>query len=129
MAESWHPWDRLMKLLMQKGAQAFASLALPGVQIGEVDKQWLKERFRKVQDIIEDSWVYQETIEKGGQQALQTAAISIVVARFPELEQFAREIITTIGDQSRLQTLIVELSVASSQEHAKQLLLSSVSTA
>jgi flagellar biosynthesis/type III secretory pathway protein FliH len=90
-----------------------------------------------VQDIIEDSWVYQETIqkgreeglEKGGQQALQTAAISIVVARFPELEQLAREIIATIGDQSRLQTLIVELSVTPSQEHAKQLLLSLVSAA
>src|SRR5580765_725445 len=40
MAEIWHPWDRLMKLLMQKGAQAFASLALPGVQIGEaLDKE------------------------------------------------------------------------------------------
>ena len=34
------PWDTLMKLVMEKGAQAFASLALPGVQIGDaLDKE------------------------------------------------------------------------------------------
>jgi len=95
----------------------------------EASKQWLKERFRKVQEIIEGSWVYQETLEKGRQQAFQQAAISIVKTRFPELEQFATEIIETISDPNRLQTLIVELSGASSQEHAKVLLLSLVSVA
>jgi hypothetical protein len=40
MAEIWHPWDTLMKLLMCKGAQALASLALPGVQVGDaLDKE------------------------------------------------------------------------------------------
>ncbi len=97
----------------------------------EIGKQWLKERFTKVREIIEQSWVYQETIEKGlqqgRQQALQQAAIGIVAARFPEIEQFARETIETISDPSRLQTLIVELSIAPSQERAKELLLSFVS--
>ena len=35
MSNIWHPWDTLMKELMGKGAQALASLALPGVQIGD----------------------------------------------------------------------------------------------
>jgi hypothetical protein len=81
-------------------------------------------------DVTEQSWVYQETIEKGLHQGLQTArqaAIGIVAARFPEIEQFAREIIETISDPNRLQTLIVELSIAPSQERAKELLLSFVS--
>jgi len=86
-----------------------------------------------VQEIIEGSWVYQETIEKGReegrQQALQQAAIGIVAARFPEIEQLAREIIETISDPNRLQTLIVELSGVSSQEYAKELLLSLISAA
>jgi len=30
-----HPWDTLAKLLMEKGAQALASIALPGVQVGD----------------------------------------------------------------------------------------------
>ncbi len=102
----------------------------------EVSKQWLKERFSKVQEIIEQSWVYQETIEKGLQQGLQQGlqtaqqtAIRIVAARFPELEQFAREAIETVSDLNRLQTLTIELSIASSQERAKELLLSLVSAA
>src|SRR6266566_139631 len=34
------PWDTLMKLVMEKGAQAFASLALPGVEVGiALDKE------------------------------------------------------------------------------------------
>ena len=35
MANDRKPWDTLMKLMMEKGAQAFASLALPGVQVGD----------------------------------------------------------------------------------------------
>ena len=35
MSNIWHPWDTLMKELMSKGAQALASLALPGVQVGD----------------------------------------------------------------------------------------------
>ena len=105
----------------------------------EIHKHWFREGFRDMQSIIEDSWVYQEVIEKGiekglvqGRQqgALQTArqaAISIVAARFPELEQLARDVITTIGDLNRLQMLIVELSTVSSQERAKELLRSLVS--
>jgi hypothetical protein len=103
----------------------------------EIDKHWFRERFRDMQSIIEDSWLYQEFREQileeglvqGRQQALQQAAISIVKARFPELEQFSSEIIETISDLNRLQVLIVELSTVSSQEHAKDLLRSLVSGA
>ena len=96
----------------------------------EFDKQWLEERFKNVQEIIESSWVYQETLEKGiekGRKALQATACRIVAARFPELEQLAKEIVETIKDLDQLQMLVVELSIVSSQEHAKQLLLSHAS--
>jgi hypothetical protein len=45
---------------------------------------------------VEDSWLYQEVIDKGLQQALQEAAMSVLKTRFPELEQFAAEIIETV---------------------------------
>jgi len=111
----------------------------------EMDQQWLKERFRNMQDIMEGSWVYQEMTakslekgrqegrqegrEEGRQQGLQQAAISIVAARFPTLEQLAKVIIATITDLNRLEVLIVELSVSSSQEQTKEILLSLVSAA
>ncbi len=107
----------------------------------ETDQQWLRERFRNMQDIMEGSWVYQEMtekslekgrqegLEKGRQEGLQQAAIKIVAARFPKLEQLAKVIITTITDLDRLDVLIVELSVSSSQEQTKEILLSLVSAA
>lgn len=103
----------------------------------EMDQQWLKERFEKMQDMMEGSWVYQEMTakslekgrEEGRQQGLQQAAMSIVTARFPALEQLAKVIIASVSDLSRLEVLIVELSTSSSQEQTKQLLLSLVSAA
>lgn len=99
----------------------------------ETDQQWLKERFRNMEDIMEGSWVYQEmtarSLEKGRQEGLQQAAISIVAARFPTLEQLAKVIVATITDLHRLEVLIVELSVSSSQEQTKEILLSLVSAA
>ena len=110
----------------------------------EIDKQWLKERFSQVQNIFEESWVYQETIQKGREeglekgleqgreegrqlalQAIQTvqqAAIGIVAERFPELEDIARAAIATISDLNRLQMLIIELSASSSLERTKRIL-------
>ena len=113
----------------------------------EISKQWLKERFSKVLDILQDSWVYQETLQKGIEQGLeeglekgreqglsqgrlqglQQAAISIVATRFPDLEQLANALITRISDVKRLEVLVIELSVAMSREDAKQRLLSLVS--
>ncbi len=102
----------------------------------EVSKQWLKERFDKVLEIIQESWTYQETLQKGiekgrkeGIQVAQQTAIGIVAKRFPQLELLAKALITTISDLNQLQMLTIELSIASSQEHAKELLLSLVSAA
>ena len=92
-----------------------------------------------MQDILEDSWVYQEmtakSLEKGRQQGLeegrqqgiqaaQQIAISIVARRFPELELLARAIISMIDNLHQLQMLAIELSVALSQEETKHLLFS-----
>jgi predicted transposase YdaD len=130
----------------------------------EISQQWLKERFDKVLDIIQESWVYQETLQKGREegrqqgleeglekgrqqglekgleeglekglekgrqqgalQTMQHMAIQIVATRFPEVEQFAKAIITMISDLHQLQMLTIELSVASSQEDARRLLFS-----
>jgi flagellar biosynthesis/type III secretory pathway protein FliH len=46
---------------------AFAGL----VYKAEDDKQWLKRRFAVFHDILEDSWSYQEMVQKGIDQGLQ----------------------------------------------------------
>ncbi len=103
----------------------FASL----VFTDEEDKQWLRERFSEVQEeIVAGSYLYRANIQKGYQLGfLQQAAIKIVAARFPELEQLATKIIKQITDLKQMDMLIIELSTASSQERAKDFLLSHVS--
>jgi len=98
----------------------------------EEDKQWLRERLSEAHETIEKSYLYRANIQKGLEEGcqqgfLQQAAIRIVAARFPELEQLATKIIKQITDLKQLDKLIIELSIASSQERAKDFLLSHVS--
>ena len=44
----------------------------------EVDQQWLKERFHKMQDILEGSWVYQEMTAKSLKKAASRALRKVV---------------------------------------------------
>ena len=107
---------------------AFAALAFTKA----ADKLWLKERFDKMHDILEESWAYQEIMGKGReeghkeghQQGYQQAAIDVVVARFPDLETLAKTKITAIDDMQRLQHLIIDLSISSTREQMEQVLLS-----
>jgi len=107
---------------------AFAAL----VFTKSADKHWLKERFEKMQEILEGSWAYQEMVQKGWiqgheegrQEGFQQAAINIVVARFAPLESLASAKITAINDLKRLQQLIIDLSISRDQEGVRQVLLS-----
>jgi hypothetical protein len=106
---------------------AFAAL----VFTKSADKLWLQERFEKMHDILEESWAYQEMVQKGllqgigkGVLAMQQAAIDMVVASFADLETLARSKITVIDNLERLQHLIVDLSISRSQEKMERVLLS-----
>jgi uncharacterized protein (UPF0212 family) len=92
--------------------------------VPELRKEWLKERFCKVKNRFGTIEFLVEEIEKTLREGLQQVAVDVAVARFPKLENLAKVIIDTVSDPNQLHTLIVELSTASSQEHAKQLLLS-----
>jgi hypothetical protein len=106
---------------------AFAAL----IFTKSADKLWLKERFEKMHDILEESWAYQEIVQKGllqgvgkGVLAMQQAAIDMVVASFADLETLARTKITAINDLERLQHLIVDLGISHTREQMEQVLLS-----
>jgi len=99
------------------------------------DKLWLKERFEKMHDILEESWAYQEMVQKGLLQGLkqgieksvlgiQQTAINIVIRSFADLEELARTKITAINDWERLQQLILDLAISHTREQMKQVLLS-----
>jgi len=95
----------------------------------ESEKVWFKRRFAMFQDIMKDSWVYQEIVqeseergmqkgwEKGLEKALQDQRQVIVQTmqeRFPALEAMAKQKVASIADMRALNLLLV--NIASTRE-------------
>ncbi len=82
------------------------------------------------QDILSESWVYQELVEQGvekeRQQELQRqrqTIIGFVQRRFPEITALAEQQTAKITDPEMLQTVILELLDAQTIEEARQIFL------
>ena len=92
--------------------------------------EWFKRRFSMFQDILSESWVYQELVEQGvekeRQQELQRqrqTIIGFVQRRFPEISTLAEQQTAKITDPEMLQTVILKLLDAQTIEEARQILL------
>jgi|SRR3989442_1680483 len=89
-------------------------------------KNWDDSRsFAMYRDIIEESWVYQENIQKGvekeRQQDLQRqrqTLLTIVQRRFPEIIDFTKKQTDALEDPELLQNLIVQISLAQNVQEA-----------
>ena len=82
------------------------------------------------QDILRESWVYQELVEQGvekeRQQELQRqrqTIVGFVQRRFPEISALAEQQTAKITDPEMLQTVILKLLDAQMLEEARQILL------
>ncbi len=100
-------------------AQMFSSLVFKDKD----DKAWLERRFAMYKDILEDSWVYQETKLEGKLDALHKTTINLVQAHFPEALEVVKRQIDGIKDENVLQNLIVQISFAKNTEDILQILL------
>jgi predicted transposase YdaD len=94
----------------------------------EPEREWFNRRFNMLQDVLKDSWVYQELIEEGRQEArqqelrrLRQILVDIVLGRFPKIEPQAQKYIEMIDDLALLQSLIVHVSLAQSAQEVMQL--------
>ncbi len=81
-----------------------------------------------IHDLLDEDPVYlaimQKGLQEGRAEGYQQAAIDVVVARFPDLETLARTNITAIDNLERLQHLVIDLSISSTQEQMERVLLS-----
>ncbi len=91
---------------------------------------WFRKRFSMFQDILSESWVYQELVEQGvekeRQQELQRqrqTIVGFVQRRFPEISTLAEQQTAKITDPEVLQTMILKLLDAQMLEEARQILL------
>src|SRR6266851_548616 len=125
-------------------AEEYDLLAIAQVLGGLVFKtgpelEWFRKRFSMFQDILSESWVYQEIgqkyLEQGRekgreeerQQELQRqrqTVIGFVQRRFPEITALAEQQTAKITNPETLQTVILELLDAQTIEEARQILLS-----
>ena len=94
------------------------------------EREWLDRRFAMLDDIIRSSWGYKkikrEGLEEGRQEALKEqrlALLEIVRGRFPTLESLAKKKTEAINKPAILRHMIVQLSMAQSEEMAEQVLL------
>src|SRR5205807_2059312 len=121
---------------------AFAALVLKKLE----DRDWLRKRFAMLQDILEDSWAYQEMVAKGLQKGLEQglqkgleqgleqglqkgevrglreAIVDVVQERFPEITVLARKQVDMLEDPALLRRLIVKISTAQTVKQAEQAL-------
>ena len=70
-------------------------------------------------DIIEESWVYQEWMAQAHRQTL----LDIVQAHFPEIMHLAKKQAESIEDPEVLRRMAVKMSIVQTPEEAKQYLL------
>lgn len=121
--------DRMVEEIIASGqvellalGQMFAGLVFKD----EADREWLKRRFAVYKDILEESWVYQEILEKGvekGLEASRQALMAIVQGRFPQMIGLTRKLTDDVTDLETLQRLIVSISLAKDMQEAQKTLV------
>jgi hypothetical protein len=115
------------------------AFALGGLVPGdEAYDEWFKRSFAMLEDILEESWTYQEMIKKGMQKGLERGLeqgrqqlvqeqyqtlLSFVRVRFPELVALAKQQTATINDPEILHNLIIKLFNVQSADDARHVLM------
>jgi flagellar biosynthesis/type III secretory pathway protein FliH len=105
----------------------------------ENERQWLKERFDTMEDILEGSWAYQEMIQKGETkglerglkqgleqgklQSLEEIVVRFVEIHFPDLVPLAKQQVRLATTSQQLQEMVDKLFVAHTNKEAKAVLL------
>ena len=71
-----------------------------------------------MQNILRETWAYQEIMQKGKLEALHDALLKIVQERFPEIIDFTKKQTDALEDPELLQNLIVQISLAQNVQEA-----------
>jgi len=88
-----------------------------------------------LQDILRDTWAYQEIMQEGRQEGREEERqqrlkdqrqmlMSLVQVHFSNIAHLAKERADAIKDPEALQSLILKVVAAQDEEEAKQILLS-----
>jgi predicted transposase YdaD len=125
--------QEMVTTLQEAGERELLALAYAfgGLVSGnEAYNEWFKRSFAMLEDILEESWTYQEILKKGREeehrqrvQEQRETLLSFVQMRFPELTLIAKQQISTINDPGALHDLIIKLFAVQTAEQARQALM------
>ncbi len=88
-----------------------------------VEFQWLRRRIGMLDDIIRETWFYQDIYEEGKEESMQEfrlAVLDVIQEHFPEIIELAKTQIEPIKDSIVLRRLIVKMSAAQTADKAGQ---------
>jgi predicted transposase YdaD len=138
--------DEMIESLQQAGKTdllplAYAISALTFKK--KTERQWIKERFEKMEDILEESWAYQEMVQKGvakglkqgleqgmqqgleqGKKDMEQTLLHFVELHFPDVVPLAKQQAAQATTSQQLQEMLDHLFVARTNHEAKAILLS-----
>jgi hypothetical protein len=93
------------------------------VFISGPDREWITWRFNQMQNILRETWAYQEIVQEGKLEALHDALLKIVRERFPEMIEVTQKQIGGIVNPTTLEDLLVKISLAQNLQEALQALV------
>jgi hypothetical protein len=80
-------------------------------------------------DILRDTWIYQEIRQQVQTEEQQhyllehrLMLLDIVQARFPRIKPHVKRIVEQVNEPTQLRSLIVKVSIASTEKRARQVL-------
>jgi flagellar biosynthesis/type III secretory pathway protein FliH len=128
--------DRVIEELQQPGVKKREELlsltyGLAALVFEEESEHlWLQRRFAMIEDIIEESWAFQEMIQKGlekglekGLQAQRQSLILLIQTHYPALLQLAQDVCNAMRTLEELQDLFQKVLLAKSEQEVRQHLL------
>ena len=92
--------------------------------------KWDTGRFNMLRDVLRDTWAYQEIMQEGREEERQQRLkdqrqilMTIIQTHFPNITDLAQKRADAIKDPETLQSLVLKMSAAQTEDQAKQALL------
>ena len=77
-----------------------------------------------MKDSLEDNWFLQEWMQKGSLQELRNMLVHFTTLRFPDLVSQAQKQVEQTQSQEQLRTMIDKLFIATTDQQARDALMS-----
>ena len=92
----------------------------------ESEHNWLQRRFAMIDDIINESWAFQDLIQRGRKEGLQAQKqnlILLIQKHYPALLQLTQDVCNAVQTLEELQDLFQKVLLAKDEQEARQILL------